>query len=76
MNKLKKFFWFLRNFDAKVSKTCKTHWKLSIKQTPVLFGQYLPNQNSDLHEILCGGQFQSCEPKFMKIRAQMRVHKS
>ena len=31
---------------------------------PVLFCKYLRNESSDLYEILCGGQFLSCELKF------------
>ena len=59
-----KIFQFLRNFDAQIGKICKMHWKLRIKQTPVLFCKYLRNESLDLHEILCGGQILSCELKF------------
>ena len=40
------------------------HGKLRTKQTPVLFGKYLRNESSDLHEILCGDQLLTCELKF------------
>ena len=42
----------------------KIHWILRIKQTSVLFCQYLRNESSDLHEILCVSQLLSCKLKF------------
>ena len=41
----------------------KIHWILRIKQTSVLFCNYLHNESSDLHEILCGSQLLTSEPK-------------
>ena len=41
----------------------KIHWILRIKQTSVLFCNYLHNESSDLHEILCGSQLLTFEPK-------------
>ena len=38
--------------------------KCRIKQTPVLFCKYLPNESLDLHEILLGGQLLSCRLLF------------
>ena len=32
-------------------KSCNKHWKLWIKQTPVLFCKYLCNESSDLYRI-------------------------
>ena len=32
-------------------------YKKYIEKTPVLFCKYLRNESSDLHEILCGGQY-------------------
>ena len=55
---------FLRNFDAQIVKICKMHWKLRIKQTPVLFCKYLCNERLNLYENLWGGQYLSCKLKF------------
>ena len=39
----------------------------------ILFFKYLANESSDHHEILCGGQLLSCQPKFqISLRS---VHK-
>ena len=40
------------------------HGKIRIKQMPLLFCKYLRNENSEAHEISCGGQLLSCELKF------------
>ena len=45
------FFKFGRNFDAQILKTGKIHRKLKIKQTSVLFCEYLRNESSDPYEI-------------------------
>ena len=58
------FFKFGRNFDAQILKIHKMHRKIRIEQMPLSFWKYLRNENSDLHEILCCGQFLSCELKF------------
>ena len=42
----------------------KIHGILRIKQTSVLFCQYLRKESSELHEILCGCQILSCKLKF------------
>ena len=44
------FFKFGCNFDASILKTGKIHRKLKIKQTSVLFCEYLRNESSDLYE--------------------------
>ena len=49
---------------ALFGKNEKMPQKLMIKQTQVLFRKYIRNESMDLHEILCGVQLLSCEPKF------------
>ena len=46
------FLIFGRNFDAQILKRCKIHWKLRIKQIPVLFCKYLRNESSDLYMVV------------------------
>ena len=45
------FFKFGRNFDAQILKKGKIQRKLKIKQTLVLFCEYLRNASFDLYEI-------------------------
>ena len=45
------FFKFGRNFDAQILKIGKIHRKSKIKQTSVLFCEYILNKSSDLYEI-------------------------
>ena len=37
--------------------------EIKVFRKSILFYKYLPNRSSDLYEILCGGQFLSCEPE-------------
>ena len=60
------------NFDAQISKICKIHWKLRIKQKSVLFFKYLHNESSDLYEIWNLGSKGSKES--MKIVLSWSLH--
>ena len=57
-------FQILMEFEAKILKICEMHWKLRIKQTPVMFCKYLHKESSALHDISCGGWLLSFEQKF------------
>ena len=64
--------WIWAKFDRDMAKIKKL-WncenmentlKIKVFRKSILFCEYLRNGSSDLYEILCGGQFLSCELKF------------
>ena len=73
---------FWRNFGAQIVKICKMHWKLRIKQTPVLFCKYFRNECLDLHEFyvvvkyyLVSWNFKFREDPFINVPARViNVH--
>ena len=53
-----------KTFEVRNCEDIENTLKIKVIGKSILFYKYLPNESSDLHEILYGGQLLSCELKF------------
>ena len=53
-----------KTFEVRNCENMENTLKIKVFIKSILFCKYLRNGSSDLYEILCGGQFLSCELKF------------